>query len=365
MIVFSVDDSSSVLSFLKLALSEIKDASVRTFLKPCEALECLRKEPADLLIVDYAMPDMNGIELIKAVRANANVASIPIIMLTSETDSAVKMAAMEAGATEFLQKPIDKLELIIRVRNFMGLWRAERKLAKRAMRLERDMEAASNRIAKQEEEIIWRLSRAMACRDGETAEHVSRVALVSKLIAEELGLDDEAVRTIYMASPLHDVGKIGIPDAILLKPGRLTEEEFASMRQHSAFGAEVLEGSSSEVIQTAAIIAESHHEKWDGSGYPKGLSKDEIPIEGRIVAVADVFDALCSERPYKPAWKIEKAFQEIMRCSGTHFDPACVAAFCRGWQQVAEIYSAESGELQSVLHPSFSAQFSSRNEDVA
>jgi putative two-component system response regulator len=352
-----VDDSTSVVSFLESAIGKIEGTTVCTFTKPLDALKELRTNDADLLLVDYTMPRMNGVELIRKVRRHAMTPDIPIIMLTSETDACVKLAAMEAGATEFVNKPIDTAELTIRVRNLMNLWCAQRQLAERTIKLEADIAAANRQIASQEEELIWRLSKAMSCRDGETAEHVARVATVAALIGGELGLDAKLVRTIYLACPLHDVGKIGIPDAILLKPGRLSAEEYDTMRQHSALGADILSDSSSPVIQMAARIAESHHEKWDGSGYPRGLRQDEIPIEGRVAAVADVFDALCSERPYKDPWPVDKAFQEIIRCSGSHFDPACVAAFCRQWQKIRELYrepgqfSADQERSSSSTHP--------------
>jgi putative two-component system response regulator len=211
-------------------------------------------------------------------------------------------------------------------------------LAGHAEALERDVAAARARIAAQEKEIIWRLSKAMACRDGETALHLERVAVIARMIAEELGINTATCDKIYLASPLHDVGKIGVSDAILLKAGPLDASEMAQMRAHAAFGAEILEGSDSNIIRIAATIAGSHHEKWDGTGYPQNLAGDAIPIEGRIVAIADVFDALCSERPYKKAWPADEAHREILRGSGTHFDPACVAAFDRKWPTIRPLY---------------------------
>ena len=182
-------------------------------------------------------------------------------------------------------------------------------------------------------------------RDGDTGEHVSRVAQISQLIAEGIGLSQEQCRMIYLAAPLHDIGKIGIADAILSKPGKLTPEEFAKMQEHVTIGARILERGTSDLIKTAELIAQSHHERWDGTGYPDRLSGADIPIEARIVAIADVFDALCSERPYKAAWAVEAAYAEIVRCSGSHFDPACVAAFRAKWSEInALIASATLSE---------------------
>lgn len=347
--IFAIDDSPSVLSFMQICIEAIDACKVLTFLDPNHALKVLRTQQADLILVDYNMPGLNGIELISQVRLLPRYSDIPIIMLTSETDPAIKLAAIEAGATEFLTKPIDKAELTIRVRNLLGLRIAQRALSRRAEDLETEIDAAKKRIADQEREIIWRLSKAMACRDGETALHLERVAVITKMIAEELGIDADAAEKIYVASPLHDVGKIGVSDAVLQKPGPLDDDEMAQMREHAAFGAEILGGSASDIIRTAATIAESHHEKWDGTGYPHKLSGEEIPLEGRIVAIADVFDALCSERPYKKAWPIDEAHGEILRCSGTHFDPVCVAAFDRRWEQIRPLYSKSAGVEQADL----------------
>jgi putative two-component system response regulator len=337
--IFAIDDSPSILSFVERAVATIDSSELLSFLDPLEALTVLQTAQADLILVDYNMPGMDGIELISRFRTLSNARDIPVIMLTSETDPTIKIAAIAAGATEFLNKPIDQTEFTIRVRNLLALRKAQQDLANHAQSLERDVATARVRIAAQEREIIWRLSKAMACRDGETALHLERVAVVAGMIAEELGFDRATCETISMASPLHDVGKIGVSDAILLKTGALDAREIEEMRAHAAFGAEILNGSDSDIIRVAATIAGSHHEKWDGTGYPQKLSGEDIPIEGRIVAVADVFDALCSERPYKKAWPVDEAHREILRGSGGHFDPACVAAFDRKWRAIRSLYA--------------------------
>lgn len=336
--IFAIDDSPSILSFIQRAIAAIDACEILPFLNPSQALTVLQNQPADLILVDYNMPGMNGIELISRFRQLPKAKDVPVIMLTSETDPAIKLAAIEAGVTEFLNKPIDQVEFSIRVRNLLALRFAQQALADHAEALERDVAAAKARIAAQEKEIIWRLSKAMACRDGETALHLERVAVVARMIADELGIDADTCEKIYLASPLHDVGKIGVSDMILLKAGPLDAREMEEMRAHAAFGAEILEGSDSDIIRIAATIAGSHHEKWDGTGYPQKLAGEVIPIEGRIVAIADVFDALCSERPYKKAWPADEAHREILRGSGTHFDPACVAAFDRRWAAIRPLY---------------------------
>ena len=342
--VFVIDDSPSVVATLRRVVEAIKGSEVLSFLHPSDALKRLDDRTPDLILVDYMMPDMNGIEVISHVRKNALTAHVPTIMITSRKEADIRLAAMKAGATEFLNKPIDEMELTLRVRNILDIGEQRLALAAKAATLQRDFDAAMQRIERHEEEIIWRLSKAIACRHGETADHLDRVAIVAHMIAEEVGLDAGQCRMIFLASALHDVGKIGLPDTILSKPGPLSPDERRQMQQHADFGAEILSDSSSELIQIARKIAESHHERWDGAGYPKGLSGTAIPIEARIVAIADVFDALCSKRAYKAAWPIADAFREIVNSSGTHFDPACVAAFCRRWTDIKALFEPQNSD---------------------
>lgn len=348
--VFVIDDSPSVVATLRRAVEAIKGSEVLSFLRPNDALAWLDDKTPDLVLVDYMMPDMNGVEVIAHIRKNSLTSHIPAIMITSRREADIKLAAMKAGATEFLTKPIDETELTIRVRNILSIGEERLALATKAATLQRDFDAAMKRIERREEEIIWRLSKAIACRHGETADHLDRVALVARIIAEEVGLDAGQCRMIFLASALHDVGKIGLPDAILSKPGPLSQDERRQMQEHTDFGAEILRDSSSELIQMAGKIAESHHERWDGAGYPKGLSGTSIPIEARIVAIADVFDALCSKRAYKAAWPIADAFREVVNSSGTHFDPACVAAFCRRWVDIKALFESEDrGDVTTTV----------------
>jgi putative two-component system response regulator len=322
-----IDDSRSSLAMLGSVVSAIGDVDVETFLSPRQALERSQTNQFDLVLVDHVMPEMDGVELTRRLRASDNYRTIPIVMVTSDTGNTLRRDAIGAGATDFINKPFDWSELQARVRNLLALRRAHIDLAQHAENLAREVESATRHLIEREEEVIWRLARAIEYRDGDTGEHVSRVAHISKLIAEGLGLSSDRTRNIYLAAPLHDIGKIAIADAILGKPGRLTPEEMAMMRTHVTIGARILENGSSDLIRVAELIAQSHHERWDGTGYPNRISGEDIPIEARIVAIADVFDALCSTRPYKAAWPIEKAYAEIVACSGTHFDPACVDAF--------------------------------------
>lgn len=330
-----VDDSRSALLALANAAGQEPNCHVQSFNDPVVALEHLRRYPVDLVLVDYMMPVLNGIGLIRELRKTR--LDVPVVMITSESEAGIKADAFAAGATEFLPKPFDPIELKARVRNLLELRAAQKLLAHKARGLEEDVQLALKTMRIREEEIIWRLSRAMAYRDGDTGDHIDRVAGIARLIAEALGLSEEQCRMIYLATPLHDIGKIGVSDAILRKPGKLTPEETALMREHVPIGVDILRGSTSELIATAARIVESHHEKWDGTGYPHRLKGEAIPIEARIVALADVFDALCSARPYKPAWPLKHAFDEIVNSSGSHFDPVCVDAFRRQWPTIAAL----------------------------
>ena len=335
--VLIIDDSPEMLAALGGAVGAVAGCGYEAYLNPEDALARCDDCQFDLVLVDYAMPGVTGIEVIGKLREREAYRSVPIIMVTSEADRDIRLKAFEAGATDFLAKPFELVELRARVRNLLDLRRAQVELSDRAIWLAREVEAATQHLVEREEEIIWRLGLVLEYRDGGTGGHVSRVATICRLMAEALGLSPDRCRAIYLAAPLHDIGKIGIPDAILAKAGRLTDKEMAVMREHVAIGSSILDRGKSELVRTAATITAGHHEKWDGSGYPVGLARDEIPIEARIAAVADVFDALCSDRPYKPAWPIDEAYAEIVAGSGKHFDPACVAAFKSRWPEIVEI----------------------------
>lgn len=332
-----VDDSRSSLALLASVVSALPDLEISTRTNPLEALAQCSNEQFDLVLVDHIMPEMDGVEVTRRLRAQANYRLVPIVMVTSDSDQTLRSDAISAGATDFINKPFDRTELLARARNLLALREAQTELADRAKWLTREVENATRHLVEREEEVIWRLARAIEYRDGDTGEHVSRVATISRLIAETMGLSDERCRTIYLAAPLHDIGKIAIPDAILGKPGKLTPEEITEMRKHVSIGADILEDGSSDLIRVARLIALGHHEKWDGTGYPQKLSGYDIPVEARIVAIADVFDALCSQRSYKPAWPLDRARAEIVRLAGTHFDPACVDAFESRWLDIAAV----------------------------
>ena len=343
-----LDDSRSVIEDLSNQLGQISGVKAMAFLDPEDALAHAAMHKIDLFLVDYNMPKLTGTEVIKRLRAMPVYRYVPIIMITSEPERAIRLEALEAETTDFLRKPLDVEELKSRVGNLLNLRRVQLDLTSRAQDLAQAVEAATEELSTREAEMIMRLAKAIEYRDCGTGAHVSRVAAISALIADEMGLDADACRTIYLAAPLHDVGKIGIPDNILAKPGKFTDEERDIMRGHVEIGVEILANGSSNLLRTAERIAGGHHERWDGKGYPKGIAGGLIPIEARIVALADVFEALCSTRPYKDKWPLDEAYQHIVAESGKHFDPACVAGFIAKWPAISALMNEGATDLMSM-----------------
>lgn len=307
------------------------------FTDPQKGLAWCKEQMPDLIIVDYMMPDLDGIEFVRQFRACPGREDIPVLMVTANDQVEVRHHALEAGANDFLTKPIDKAEFMARTRNMLSLRRSQRKLEDRAAWLDAEVKKATAEILSRERETIVRLSKAADSRDPETGAHILRMSHFARIIAINMGLPEADQEMLLEAAPMHDIGKVGIPDHILLKPGRLDVAEFEIMKQHSTKGYEILNGSQSPMLQAAAQIALAHHEKYDGSGYPNGLIGDAIPLFARICAVGDVFDALTSERPYKKAWDDERAVALLREGMGSHFDPVCVEAFLKDWDAVTEI----------------------------
>jgi response regulator RpfG family c-di-GMP phosphodiesterase len=339
--VLIVDDSATNLVLLSQLVRSI-ECTPLTYADPVLALAEAPSLAVDLAIVDYKMPKLDGIELITRLRELAGLSDLPMVMITSSDQSTVRYAALEAGATDFLKKPIDPIEVKSRLRNLLKLRDAQNKLRDRASWLAAEVKEATRALAEREQEIIFRLSRATEYRDTETGSHVIRMARYCLLIAESMGLDPDACRTLYLAAPMHDVGKIGVSDTILLKPAMLSDAERATMEQHVLHGNKILGGSDSELMKAAAEIALCHHERWNGSGYPRGLRGTDIPLFARIAAVADVFDALTTERPYKRAWTANEAKAHLLENAGEHFDPTCVSAFLARWHDVMAICSKDA-----------------------
>lgn len=333
-----VDDQSTGRKILeRLVLSITPELLVESFTDPHKALERIHDQTPDLILADYKMPIMDGLEFTKRVRAIPACGDVPIIIVTVVQDIQVRYKALEAGATDFLTRPVDQYECQARCRNLLALRKQQKIVKDRANHLENKVVLATEQIRGRERETLLILARAGEYRDHNTGNHVMRMATYTRVVAEKLGFAEVRCDEIELAAPLHDIGKIGIPDSILLKPGKLTEDEHLLMQAHPLIGHEILSGSQSRFIQIGAIIAMGHHEKFDGSGYPKRLRGAEIPLEARIVAVADVYDALTSARPYKAAWPFEEAVAYIRDQAGKHFDPLCVQAFLSQLDEIRAI----------------------------
>lgn len=335
--VLMIDDNELNLAVYRNALKPVDGVNCIEFTSSQAALEWSRRHEADVVLVDYDMPGQNGLEFIEHFRQLGGSAEIPIIMITGLSERDIRYRALDLGAADFLTKPVDIAEFRARIRNMLALSDGRKKLANRARWLASEVARATADIVAREKETINRLMRAAEFRDNETGMHIVRMGHFSAQIGRAYGLPENECETLLMATPMHDIGKVATPDRILLKPGKLDADEWEIMRQHTIAGYEILKESQSELLQTAAQIALTHHEKFDGSGYPYGTRGEEIPLCGRICAVSDVFDALTSERPYKHAWPVNEAIDEIDRLCGTHFDPDLVAAFHDALSAILEI----------------------------
>jgi putative two-component system response regulator len=353
-----IDDSPITIALLRKLVGKLDDCTAVPFISAAQGLEwCVAHDP-DLVIVDYLMPEMDGLEFTRRFRTLPGKADTPVLMVTAAEDRELRHRALTLGINDFLNKPFDQIELQARARNMLALRSSQKKLANRALLLADEVAEATREITARERETLLCLGRAAEHRDPETHEHIMRMSNYSRVIAHRLGLSEEECELILLASPLHDIGKIGTPDHILLKPGRLTPEEFEVMKMHTVIGDKILANSASPILQCGGLIAISHHEKFDGSGYPRALKGKDIPLYGRIVAVADVFDALTSERPYKKAWDLDRATGLILESRGGHFDPECVDAFFDAFDEVLEIKGRyQEADLVEATAPQAEAAF--------
>jgi putative two-component system response regulator len=325
--VLIIDDVSSSLALYSKILAPLPGVTTVTYTSPLSALWwCMENDP-DLVLVDYQMPEFNGLEFIERFRSIHKNRDVPIVMITSDEERSVRHRALELGADDFLLKPIDHVEFRVRAKNMLTLRHTGRMLADRAEWLAQEVRRATVQVREGEKETIYRLMRAAEYRDNETGNHIVRIGHLAAALAASLGLSSSEQDLLSLAAPMHDIGKVAIPDTILLKPGPLSPDEWAIMKQHTTFGFEILRDSPSALLTKGAEIALSHHEKFDGTGYPFGIAGDAIPLSGRITALCDVFDALLSARPYKVAWPLSRVVPYIESCSGKHFDPSIVAAF--------------------------------------
>jgi two-component system, response regulator RpfG len=336
--VLIVDDQLSARTMLRHIIEGISpDIRIADFGDPEQAMQWSEQSDPDLLLLDYRMPKLDGLEFARRFRRNLAHRDVPIVLITVVGDEPVRQAALDAGVIDFMVKPIRPRELRSRCRNLLLLRQQAESVKRRARSLEQQVLSNLHEIEQREREILFRLAKATESRDNGTGAHLERMARYCGLIAEAIGLPDEEVRMIEAAAPLHDIGKISVPDAILNKSGPLEPAELAIMRQHPQHGYEVLRDSPSRFVQIGAEIALRHHERWDGSGYPGGLSGEDIPLSARIVAIADVLDALTTRRPYKQAWPMAEALDYMREQRGRMFDPRLIDALVDNAERAEEI----------------------------
>jgi putative two-component system response regulator len=349
------DEEVNILALQRhLTLAGYQEFIVTT--QPRNAMDLLRERMPDVLVLDIRMPQISGLDILSAKRQEPALAHIPVIILTASTDPEIKRKALELGAHDFLAKPLDPTDLIPRIKNAITAKKHFDEKAQQAVELERLVRSRTAELEQSRHELVLSLARAAEHRDNETGYHVLRVGRYAGLIAREVGWSDVDVEMLELAAQLHDVGKIGVPDSILFKPGRLDAQEYEIIKKHCAWGKEIIEPLSdqdarvfrshtrigdnilrvrgSQTLLMASKIAQTHHENWDGTGYPMGLAKEDIPIEGRITAIADVFDALSTRRPYKKPFPRERCFEVMAELRGKKFDPRLLDCFFARTQDI-------------------------------
>jgi putative two-component system response regulator len=323
-----------------------------------EALEKLSGIQIDLMLLDVVMPGMDGFEVTRRVRQDKTHPLLPIILITALRETEDRVKGIDAGCDDFISKPVDRMELLARVRSLLKvkayndlMTNYQKELESEVVKRTKELKQALTRIKEASLETIYRLSIASEYRDEDTGVHIKRVSRYAAAIARYMGLDESTIESILYAAPMHDLGKIGIPDQILVKPSTLDDVEWEIMKQHTIIGAKILRGSDAEFISIAETIAQCHHEKWDGTGYPNGLKGKEIPISARITTIADVFDSLVSRRVYKKPYSLEKSFDIIREGVGSYFDPDVVEAFFAIHDEILAIkkqYNDNNGSVYNI-----------------
>lgn len=323
-----VDDNPSNVLLLEALLQQEDYANINSTTDSTQVQGLHREHDYDLILLDIQMPRLNGFQVMEQLKNDRNGDDyLPVLVLTAQTDMETRLRALDLGARDFVTKPFQHAEVLQRIHNSLEIRYLYKQQKEYSHTLEDKVFEATSELRKSQLDIIRCLGRAGEYRDNETGEHVIRMSKNCQVLALAVGLSEKEAEQILYASPMHDVGKIGIPDNVLLKPGKLTPEEWEIMQTHAKLGAEILADNESEMIELARTIAITHHEKWDGSGYPNGLSGEDIPLVGRIAAICDVFDALTSWRPYKKAWSVEEAVALLEDNAGSHFDPYLVPKF--------------------------------------
>ena len=332
-----VDDERANLKLLEKMLKTEGYENLALVDDPREVINEYNKEAPALILLDINMPHLDGYQVMEQLKAQNDPLLAPIIILTAQHGKEYLLKSLDSGARDFVTKPFDRNELLMRVRNLLDAHMAHCMLHDQNAVLEDMVQQRTAELTVTRLQIVQRLGMAAEYRDEETGNHILRMSNISALIAQHIGWDKQQCELMLLASPMHDIGKIGIPDNILLKPGKFEPAEWEIMKTHATIGAKLLGGDVSELMQMAREIALSHHEKWDGSGYPNGLAGEDIPMSGRIAAIADVYDALTSTRPYKKAWPFDDAIDFIKENSGKHFDPKVVDVFLSLLPQIKEI----------------------------
>jgi putative nucleotidyltransferase with HDIG domain len=325
-----VDDEPADVLVLDHLLSRWGYENVASTTDSSQVLTLVEQQRPSLILLDLIMPPPDGFEIMRLLsERHTGRAAVPVLVLTADDSAATKEQALTRGASDFLTKPFDRTEVRLRVRNLLGTHLLQRELEHHNELLEQRVLARTRELEQTKRETLFRLALAAEYRDDQTQEHAQRVGRTAAALAAQLCLADETVELIRRAAPLHDIGKLALPDTILLKPGRLTGDEREAMKAHTLVGAQILAGSTSAVLRCGELLARTHHERWDGGGYPDGLAGDAIPLPARLVAVADTFDALTHKRPYKLAWSLDRSVEEIRRVAGSQLDPNVVQAFDR------------------------------------
>jgi putative two-component system response regulator len=347
-----VDDEAANVRLLERVLARGGYNNVKGITDSRETIPLYAQWQPDLILCDLHMPHLDGFAVMEQLGLASQEASyLPVIVLTADVSHEVRQRVLQMGAKDFLLKPFDHTEVLLRIKNLLHTRLLHLQLQDQNRMLEDRVRERTQELDEARFEIMERLALAAEYRDDDTHQHTWRVGQMSALLAKLSGLGDTDVELIRRAAPLHDVGKIGISDLILLKPAKLTDDEFKLMKSHTTIGQKILSGSAFSLLQLAAEISLTHHERWDGTGYPRGLEVDEIPLAGRIVAIADVFDALTHERPYKAAWSVADAMEEIKRQAGRQFDPHLVEIFCRLSPEAVGYMGADPSTVASLPPP--------------
>ncbi|MCL4512835.1 MAG: response regulator, partial [Candidatus Eremiobacteraeota bacterium] len=303
---------------------------------PHEVISLYKRESPDLILLDLNMPGLDGYQIMAQLRIIENQAHPPILVLTGDSSSETRKRALQEGAKDFLSKPFDQVELLSRIRNMLEYWLLYKQVRDQNKILEEKVHERTAEIQETQLETIQRLSLVAEYRDDDTGMHIKRMSQYAVLLGKATGMKDEEAKLLFYAAQMHDIGKIKVPDHVLLKPGKLTPDEWEVVKFHTVLGSRILSGSKSKLLQMAELIALTHHERWDGTGYPTGLKGKDIPFVSRLCSLADVFDALTSKRPYKEPWPVEKAADEIKRLKGVNFDPELTDLFLEIFDKILE-----------------------------